>query len=112
MLSAGQQEDVAKAERRFAVPDGYRMLFTNGTGTGKTFSGLGIIKRFSNAGKNNILIVVPNDKIIEDWQKSGRMLGLDISELKNTKDAGKGIVVTTYANMGPTRNWSGANGIS
>ena len=55
------------------------MLFTNGTGTGKTFSGLGIIKRFSNAGKNNILIVVPNDKIIEDWQKSGRMLGLDIS---------------------------------
>ena len=100
MLSAGQQEDVAKAERRFAVPDGYGMLFTNGTGTGKTFSGLGIIKRFSNAGKNNILIVVPNDKIIEDWQKSGRMLGLDISELKNTKDAGKGIVVTTYANMG------------
>ena len=85
MLSAGQQEDVAKAERRFAVPDGYGMLFTNGTGTGKTFSGLGIIKRFSNAGKNNILIVVPNDKIIEDWQKSGRMLGLDISELKNTK---------------------------
>ena len=66
------------------------MLFTNGTGTGKTFSGLGIIKRFSNAGKNNIPIVVPNDKIIEDWQKSGRMLGLDISELEEHQGCRQG----------------------
>jgi len=57
LLKSGQQEDVLKAESKFAEPEGYGMLFTNGTGTGKTFTGLGVVKRFSNAGKNNILIV-------------------------------------------------------
>lgn len=99
-LLPGQQEDVFKAEQRFAKPDGYGMLFTNGTGTGKTFTGLGIVKRFALAGKTNILIVAPNDKIIEDWQKSGRVLGLDIARLQDTNDAGAGIVITTYANFG------------
>lgn len=110
ILHDGQQEDVHKAETRFATPDGYGMLFTNGTGTGKTFSGLGIVKRFDTAGKNNILIVAPNDKIIEDWQKSGELLGLKIGALDNTNDAGRGIVITTYANMGQndalaSRDW-------
>ncbi len=100
VLTENQQDDVAKAETRFAEPDGYGMLFTNGTGTGKTFTGLGVIKRFANQGKTNILIVAPNDKIIEDWQKSGTLLGLDLSRLADTNDAGKGIVITTYANMG------------
>jgi len=99
-LLPGQQEDVFKAEQRFAKPDGYGMLFTNGTGTGKTFTGLGIVKRFALAGKTNTLIVAPNDKIIEDWQKSGRVLGLDIARLQDTNDAGAGIVITTYANFG------------
>lgn len=99
-LLPGQQEDVFKAEQRFAKPDGYGMLFTNGTGTGKTFTGLGIVKRFALSGKTNILIVAPNDKIIEDWQKSGRVLGLDIARLQDTNDAGAGIVITTYANFG------------
>ena len=89
-----------KAEQRFAKPDGYGMLFTNGTGTGKTWTGLGIVKRFALSGKTNILIVAPNDKIIEDWQKSGRVLGLDIARLQDTNDAGAGIVITTYANFG------------
>ncbi len=100
MLDAGQREDVAKTEARFAKPDGTGMLFTNATGTGKTFSGLGVVKRFVNAGKENILIVGPYEKVIEDWQKSGKMLGLDITALASTKDAGRGIVITTYANMG------------
>jgi hypothetical protein len=34
-LTDGQAEDVAFAERRFSKPDGYGVLFTNGTGTGK-----------------------------------------------------------------------------
>ena len=89
-----------KAEQRFAKPDGYGMLFTNGTGTGKTWTGLGIVKRFALAGKTNTLIVAPNDKIIEDWQKSGRVLGLNIARLQDTNDAGAGIVITTYANFG------------
>ena len=95
-----QQEDVHKAELRFAAADGFGMLFTNGTGTGKTFTGLGVVKRYERQGKTNVLIVVPSDKIAEDWITSGRALGLDITQLASTKDAGKGIVVTTYANLG------------
>lgn len=99
-LLPGQQEDVHKAEQRFSKPTGYGMLFTNGTGTGKTFTGLGVIKRFAMQGKKNTLIIVPDDKIAEDWVTSGKALGLDITRLASTKDKGKGIVITTYANMG------------
>lgn len=99
-LLPGQQEDVAKAEQQFAKPDGYGMLFTNGTGTGKTFTGLGVVKRFALQGKSNTLIVVPDDKIAADWIESGKALGLSITKLQDTKDAGNGIVVTSYANLG------------
>lgn len=99
-LLPGQQEDVHKAEQRFAKPDGYGMLFTNGTGTGKTYSGLGIVKRFARQGKTNTLIVVPDDKIAADWIESARDLGLTITKLADTKSAGKGIVVASYANVG------------
>lgn len=110
ILKPGQQEDVFKAETRFDQDDGYGMLFTNGTGTGKTFTGLGVIKRFVNRGKDNVLIVVPSDKIMDDWQQSGKLLGLQINALENTKDAGKGVTITTYANFGDNktladRNW-------
>jgi len=107
ILTEGQQQDVVKAEARFALPDGYGMLFTNGTGTGKTFTGLGVIKRFVNNGKTNILVVAPNDKIIEDWQRSGKMLGLDLTRLENTNSAGTGPVITTYANMGANNALAG-----
>lgn len=95
-----QQEDVHKAETRFGKPDGYGMLFTNGTGTGKTFTGLGNIKRFARRGKGNQLIMVPDAKIMADWVDSAKTLGLTITPLRDTKDAGKGIVITTYANAG------------
>lgn len=95
-----QQDDVHKAETRFAVPDGYGMLFTNGTGTGKTFTGLGVVKRYARQGKTDIIIVVPDGKIMADWVDSARALGLDITPLETTTDAGKGIVITTYANLG------------
>lgn len=109
-LLEGQQEDVLKAETRFAKEDGYGMLFTNGTGTGKTFSGLGVVKRFAKQGKTNTLIVVPDEKIMSDWIESAKALGLTATQLKDTKDAGSGITVTTYANMGAndalaSRNW-------
>lgn len=99
-LLEGQQEDVKKTEDRFAQPDGYGMLFTNGTGTGKTFTGLGVVKRMQRQGKTNTLIVVPDDKIAADWIESGVPLGLKIIKLKDTRDAGTGIVIATYANMG------------
>jgi replicative superfamily II helicase len=76
------------------------MLFTNGTGTGKTFSGLGIVRRFASQGKTNTLIVVPDEKIGDDWIESAKALELTVSRLTDTKDAGQGIVITTYANLG------------
>ena len=98
-LLPGQQEDVLKAETRFAKPAGYGMLFTNSTGTGKTYSGLGIVKRFERQGKRNTLIVVPDEKIMSDWVVSARALQLTVTPLVDTKDGGKGITITTYANM-------------
>lgn len=102
-LTEGQQDDVAFAEQRFARENGFGALFTNSTGTGKTFTGLGIVKRFERQGKTNVLIAVPNDKIIEDWINSGKHLHLDMAALPDTQSAGEGIVVTTYANLRENR---------
>lgn len=110
-LTDGQAEDVVFAERRFAKPDGYGVLFTNGTGTGKTFTGLAIVKRMVLAGKQNILVVAPKQPIISAWTGAGtRFFDLQINPLSSTKDAGKGISITTYANLGAnnelfTRKW-------
>lgn len=99
LLLPEQRDDVLKAEQRFAAGH-VGILFTNGTGTGKTFTGLGVVKRMHQAGKRNILILAPDDKIIGDWIRSAKMIGLDIGQLESTKDAGKGVVITTYANAG------------
>ncbi|RDY58594.1 DEAD/DEAH box helicase [Flagellimonas nanhaiensis] len=92
-----QQKDVQKAEQRFKRGKG--ILFTNGTGTGKTFVGLGIIKRFNARNKRNILVVVPTDKKAKDWIIDGQVLNLEIRLLENTKDCKPRITVTTYANF-------------
>jgi len=90
---------VLKAEQRLAGHNG--ILYTNGTGTGKTATGLGVAKRFINDGKDNIVIVVPSDKIASDWVKFARMLGVELKQLADTNDNGKaGPIVTTYANFG------------
>jgi ATP:corrinoid adenosyltransferase len=108
-LLQGQHQDVAFAEQRFEKGAG--VMFTNGTGTGKTGSGLGIVQRLVRAGKDNILIAVPADSIAKAWISfAEKYLGLKVSQLKNTKDAGQGVVVTTHANMGmnnalASRDW-------
>jgi len=102
LLLEPQRDDVLKAETRFQNGNG--MLFTNGTGTGKTASGLGVAKRFANAGRDNILVVVPSDKIASDWVNFGAMLGMDLTQLASTDDnGGSGPIVTTYANFGANR---------
>lgn len=113
-LTDGQAEDVAFAERRFAKPDGSGVLFTNGTGTGKTFTGLGVVARLVARGKHNLLIAVPKQTIADAWIKAGKgFFGLDIKPLASTQDNGKtGLVVTTFANMGDNdslaqRDWDG-----
>jgi hypothetical protein len=102
MLYEGQRDDVLKVENRFAEADG--MLLTNGTGTGKTFSGLGVIKRFAKQGKKNVLIIAPSQGILEAWVKAAKDLKLNISVLDSTTTAGDGLVATTYANLGQNRH--------
>ena len=112
-----QQEDVLKAETQFfgkehtdrehAYGKGY--MFTNGTGTGKTFTGLGIAKRLVKHGKGRILIVTPSQKKVSDWIKDGRNLNMEIRDLDDwakergttaTTESGEGVVITTFANFG------------
>ena len=100
-LMQEQVDDVVKADTRLYTNNGEGMMFTNGTGTGKTFTGLGCIKRAIQQGKKNILIVAPTDKVQNDWITTGKgFFGLDISKLENTTDAGEGIVITSYENVG------------
>lgn len=99
LLLPEQRDDVLKAETRLANNNG--ILFTNGTGTGKTATGLGVIKRHINDGKDNIIVVVPSDKIASDWVKFAGMMGVDLKQLEDTASNGKtGPIVTTYANFG------------
>lgn len=122
-----QQEDVLKAETQFfgkehtdrehAYGKGY--MFTNGTGTGKTFTGLGIAKRLVKQGKGRILIVTPSQKKVSDWIKDGRNLNMEIRDLDSiakergttaTTESGDGVVITTFANFGVNKklleeNW-------
>ncbi|NCC41478.1 MAG: hypothetical protein EOM21_19045, partial [Gammaproteobacteria bacterium] len=105
-LLESQREDVLFAENRFKN-GGRGVLFTNGTGTGKTFSGLGIIARQVRQGKGNILITVPGEKIAADWIKAAKQFfNIDIHQLANTQDAGPAgsVVITTYANFGQNNN--------
>ena len=118
-LLPAQRQDVYEAERQFFSEDhqdrdhayGVGYMFTNGTGTGKTYTGLGLIRRFVNQGKGRILIVVPSQEKVTDWKNDGKNLGLDIYGLGDdkaakkegaktaTEDKGRGVVITTYANM-------------
>lgn len=99
MLLPQQAEDVCIAETRFKDHSG--MMFTNGTGTGKTYTGLGVVKRFADAGKKNILIIAPSDGILKQWEEAAaKDFGITLNRLDSTKDAGKGAVTATYANVG------------
>lgn len=97
MLMPLQQENVRMIEERFKVGKG-RMI-TDGTGTGKTFTGLGVAKRFFLQGKSNILIVTPTDDKCKDWIKEGERVGVYIMQLDGVDDIGFDIRTTTYSNF-------------
>lgn len=101
-LTDGQVDDIVFAERRLMKPEGYGVLFTNGTGTGKTFTGLGVVARSVARGKDNILIITPKQTINDAWVKAGeQFFGVKITPLESTSDnGGSGVVVATYANVG------------
>ncbi len=113
MLKPEQQEDVEFIETRVNVNNKPGVMLTNGTGTGKTYSGLGFVKRMYDAGKKNILIVSPSESINDQWiEAADKHFDLSIEKLDSTKDSGKdgGICITTYANLQANRelvnrNW-------
>lgn len=100
-----QRDDVVQIEDRLINQNQNGILVTNGTGTGKTYTALGTMKRFVKAGRQNVLVVTMNDKIAKDFVKSSRHLGLNLVQLEGTKDNGGPVgqprqVITTYANFG------------
>lgn len=113
MLKPEQQEDVEFIETRVNVNNKPGVMLTNGTGTGKTYSGLGFVKRMYSAGKKNILIVSPSESINDQWiEAASKHFDLSIEKLDSTKDSGKDgeICITTYANLQANRelvnrNW-------
>jgi predicted RNA methylase len=103
-LTPEQAEDVRFIEARLHEQGKAGVLLTNGTGTGKTFSGMGEVKMMLDRGAKNILAVVPSDKIGSDWVDTAhRFFGVkDAVQLPSTFDNAKDrrMVVTTYANFG------------
>lgn len=110
-LTAIQLHNTDFVAERFDTNGKQGVMITDGTGTGKTFSGLAIVKNMVGEGKKNIIIAAPNDTIINQWIESARdFYNLEVTRLKDTDDAGEGIVITTYANFGENeelvnRNW-------
>ena len=113
MLKPEQQEDVEFIETRVNVNNKPGVMLTNGTGTGKTYSGLGFVKRMYDAGKKNILIVSPSESINNQWiEAAEKSFDIHIQKLDDTKDSGKNgeVCITTYANLQANRelvnrNW-------
>lgn len=103
-LTPEQAEDVRFIEARLHEQGKAGVLLTNGTGTGKTFSGMGEVKMMLERGAKHVLVVVPSDKIGSDWVDTAhRFFGVkDAAQLPSTFDNGKDrrLVVTTYANFG------------
>ena len=109
MLAPEQVNDVMLAEGRLEKANG--MMFTNGTGTGKTYTGMGVVKRFYDAGKQNVIVLAPSDDILKGWEEAAKKsFNIKLTRLQDTTDSGKGPVTTTYANAGENkkitqRNW-------
>lgn len=103
-LTPEQKGDVAFIEARLIENGKPGVLLTNGTGTGKTFSGLGAIKQTLDRGARHILVVAPSDKVGGDWKATAQEFFdiQDAAQLIDTKDNGgtNRLVFATYANLG------------
>lgn len=102
-LTPDQVEDVVFVRARHLEQGKPGVLLANGTGTGKTFSGLGSVAMALHDGAKHILVVAPSDKIGSDWVDTAKSFFKidDIAQLPSTFENGKGkrVVVTTYANF-------------
>lgn len=109
VLLPEQQDDVIHAEARLFAEGKQGVMFTNGTGTGKTYTGLGMIKRVLKQGGKDILIVTPTDQKNQDWREDAQNLLIKAHVLKDTKHGGKGVTITTYANFYQNRELAKRN---
>lgn len=100
-LREHQREDVLKAETRLYSPNGFGYLFTNGTGTGKTYVAGGLAARFWRSGERNILVVVPSQdmaNVAASALRNHLQIPAGVLEDKSTNKTA-GVVATTYANF-------------
>lgn len=88
-----QVENKRLAIERFKTHKGF--LISDKGGSGKTFSALHIAEDF----EGKILILVPDFQNCHQWQAEALKLFIDIYILKDTKDSGEQISITTYANF-------------
>jgi len=72
-------------------------ILGNGTGTGKTYVGNGVISEMQ---PKRALIVVPNQNIATGWRRVGQQFGNNIQTLKSGAVPGDGVYVTTYSTIG------------
>lgn len=103
---SSQVEDIVKAEKSMFVNGNKAVLFTNGTGTGKTTTALGIVKRFVKKENARVLIVTPNQEVNKGFVNEGGWVVLSPYILESTTDvgAGKSVVITTHANWRENEN--------
>lgn len=99
LLSAPQQDDVIKAEKRLFTQRKKGMMFTNGTGTGKTYTALGVIKRTLRRG-SSVLVVSPAG-VTPAWAKGAKDILIDeVHTLSSKTDSGKpGLNLTSFQNF-------------
>jgi hypothetical protein len=105
-----QQEDITKAEKSLFVDNKKAVLFTNGTGTGKTSTAVGLVKRAVKKGQR-VLIITPKQPINDNFINEGKWFQLDVYRLDSKTDIGYGpdmtngpvtpkVIVTTFSNFG------------
>lgn len=102
-----QLKDVVAIEKRLFKDNGKGMLVANGTGTGKTMTGLGEIVRFLQKGARKILIVVPSSNIRDNWVDDGAKVGLPSSAfatITTGKVAPDAINIITYKAFSENQN--------
>ena len=102
-----QLKDVVAIEKRLFKKNGKGMLVANGTGTGKTMTGLGEIVRFLQKGARKILIVVPSSNIRDNWVDDGAKVGLPSSAfatITTGKVAPDAINIITYKAFSENQN--------
>lgn len=101
VLNMSQREDLRLAEKRFFEAKQKGICFTNATGTGKTFLGMGIAVSFLARDLKKVLVVTPSVTKCQDWGKVAKeYFGLNLEILPTIVDEGKTNFVTcTYANL-------------